>query len=245
MTRTLIEKIDDMSKMFLFPAALLLTLASCTSYEVEGTASVPALDGRKLSLKVLRGEGLEDFDSCEVVHGVFRMKGDADSVMLGSLCLDGESLMPVVVERGKINISIANTGLRVSGTPLNDRLYSFIDRKNALEMRLSESSHREMQQIMEGVPAHTAAEQAAKERETLLKEMNELVKGFVTENFGNPLSTQVFIMYCQSFAQPVITPVVQDILRLAPDTFKEHAYVKEYIRLASEGGEKGEEGEEE
>lgn len=223
-----------MNKLGLLSLLTSLALGACSTYKIEGKSSVPTLDGRMMYLKVPVGEELVNLDSCEIVHGNFRMKGEADSVMIASLFLGGESLMPVIIESGHIQISIENTELRVSGTPLNDKLYQFIDEKNALEMRLSEAEHRQMQLIMEGTPDHEAEELAQREREALVKEMNQLVKTFVTSNFDNMLSLQVFAMYCQTFSYPTVTPLIEEILSQAPASFKEEAFVKEFLRLASE-----------
>lgn len=222
-----------MNKLFLTSLLISCLLASCATYKVEGTTSVPMLDGRKVYIKVLQGDTIVEMDSCEVVHGSFRMGGDVDSIMLATLYLGSESLMPMVIEKGVIHISIGNSGLKASGTPLNERLYNFIDEKNALELRLSDISHREMQLILEGTPASEAEEITQREMEQLTKEMNTLIGNFVTANFDNPLSAQVFAMYCQSFPTPVITPLIQDILDKAPQSFKDDITVKEYLRLAT------------
>lgn len=223
-----------MIRQLLLPVCLTLLLPSCASYRMEGTTNVPTLDGQRLYLKVLHQDDIVNLDSCEVIHGAFRMDGEVDSVTLGELYLGGESLMPIVVEKGHIKISIENSGLRASGTPLNERLYNFIKEKNLLEQRLSDVHHKQMQQILDGVSADEAEKQALQENEALAEEMNQLIADFVTENFNNPLAVQIFSMYCQSFPQPVITPTIQEILDKAPDTFKEDAFVKEYIKLAKE-----------
>ena len=213
---------------------LMLLLPSCASYRVEGKTNVPTLDGQRLYLKVSNQDAIVDLDSCEVLHGVFHMDGEVDSTTLGSLYLGGESLMPIVVEKGKIKISIENSGLEVSGTPLNERLYRFIKDKNLLEQRLSDVQHKQMQSIMDGMPAEKAEKQALEEGEELVKEMNQLIATFVMDNFDNLLALQIFTMYCQSFPQPVMTPTIQEILDKAPAEFKENPFVKEYLQKAKE-----------
>ena len=51
------------------------------------------------------------------------MKGPVDSVMMVTLYMDDEGIMPLVLEDGKIEVSISNTQLVAKGTLLNDRLY--------------------------------------------------------------------------------------------------------------------------
>ena len=41
--------------------------------------------------------------------------------------MDDEGIMPLVLEDGKIEVSISNTQLTAKGTLLNDRLYEFIE----------------------------------------------------------------------------------------------------------------------
>ena len=111
-----------------------LALASCGSeYQVEGSSSVSRLDGKMLFVKVSNGKELIKVDSAEVVHGLFRMEGKMDSIVIASLYMDDQNIMPLVIEKGKIQIKIDNTLLEASGTPLNNKLYDFIARKNALK----------------------------------------------------------------------------------------------------------------
>ena len=101
----------------ILPFLLLLPfLASCTSkYKIEGTSSVNSLDGKMLYLKsLLDGEWVK-LDSAEVVHGLFSMKGKIDSVQMVTLYMDEESIMPIVLESGKITVTISNTDLKAVG----------------------------------------------------------------------------------------------------------------------------------
>lgn len=209
-------------------------LLSCSTYKVEGTTSVPLLNGKKLYIKVPDNNDVVILDSCEIVHGSFNMKGDVDSIMLGAVYVGGESLMPIVIESGTIIVSIENKGLEVKGTPLNERLYNFIKEKALLEQRLSDASHREIQMIMDGVPTDEVETTTKQELKTLTDEMNGLIVEFVTDNFDNLLSTQIFVNYCQSFPHPIMTPAIQKIVENAPSDFKEHSFVKEYLQKANE-----------
>ena len=228
------EVLEKMKKISILSFCISLLLFSCASYRVEGTTNVPQLDGQKLYLKVPHQDEIVDLDSCEVIHGSFCMNGEVDSIMLGSIYLGGESLMPIVVEKGKIRISIENSRLEVSGTPLNERLYDFIKSKNILEERLSEVQHNQMQLIMEGTSADEAEKFAKEEEDVLVKEMNTLIADFVIGNFDNVLALQIFSMYCQSFSSPIINSTIRQIIEKAPDTFKQDEFVKEYLRLAEE-----------
>ena len=170
-----------------------LALASCGSeYQVEGSSSVSRLDGKMLFVKVSNGKELIKVDSAEVVHGLFRMEGKMDSIVIASLYMDDQNIMPLVIEKGKIQIKIDNTLLEASGTPLNNKLYDFIARKNALEDRAYEVERMESRMIMDGKPFSEVEQEIAKERANLSNEYDKLVKDFVQENYENVLGPAIF-----------------------------------------------------
>ena len=72
------------------------------------------------------------------------MKGKVDSVQMVTLYMDDESIMPIVLESGKIKVTISNTDLKAAGTSLNAALYDFIDKRNALEEVLGSWNKRKL-----------------------------------------------------------------------------------------------------
>ena len=84
------------------------------------------LEGKTVTLKTADGDAWLLLDSCEVLHGRFRMAGRVDSPLIATLFLDGSPILPVIVEPGQMDVVISNIHLGVSGTPLNDSLYRFI-----------------------------------------------------------------------------------------------------------------------
>ncbi len=75
-------------KKVLFLSVITALLASCaSSYSVEGSSSVSALDGNKLYLKALKNNEFKNIDSCDVVHGEFHFTGLLDTVRMASLYL--------------------------------------------------------------------------------------------------------------------------------------------------------------
>lgn len=225
-----------MSVNRILPLLLLLVFfASCSrKYKIEGSSSVTSLDGKMLFLKTLQDGRWEAVDSAEVVHGLFKMNGPADSVMMVTLYMDREGIMPLVLENGNIVVSISNTQLTAKGTPLNDRLYDFIDKRNALEVKIEELERKEARMVLDGANLEEVHAQLAKEGEALMKEMNDYVKQFIVDNFENVLGPNVFMMMCSSLPYPVMTPQVEDIMRTAPQSFKENPLVKEFLAKAKE-----------
>ena len=129
---------------------LLMFLASCTrKYKVEGSSSVTSLDGKMLYLKTLKDGQWVTVDSAEVIHGLFSMRGRVDSVIMATLYMNDEGIMPLVLEDGKIEVSISNTQLTAKGTALNNLLYEFIEKRNALELQIEELDRKEARMVLD------------------------------------------------------------------------------------------------
>ncbi len=215
--------------------AVAAMLTSCaTTYQVKGTSSVSALDGNKLYLKAFKSNELKSIDSCEVVHGEFQFNGLLDTIQMVSLFMDDESIMPLVLEEGEINIKIDNAMQSVSGTPLNDSLYVFIDKHNQISNRMSELSHRQSQMLLEGIDEETINRQLSLEAAVIAHEEDSLVTNFIVENFDNVLGPGVFMMITSQYRFPVLTPQIEDIMSKATKQFKNDPYVREYYQTAQE-----------
>ena len=68
--------------------------------------------------------------------------------------------------------------------------------------------------------------------------MNKLVKTFIQDNYENVLGPGVFLMLCNGFPYPLMTPLIEEIVDDAPDSFKNHHLVKEYVEAARANMEK-------
>ena len=229
------EEVFIYMKKILWSVVSILAFASCsTGYKIEGSSSVLRLDGKMLFVKIPQGNQMVKIDSAEVIHGMFSMEGIVDSVSIASLYMDDESIMPFVVEDGNIRILIDNAQMKVTGTPLNDKLYHFVKRKSALEDRAYEVERLESRMIMDGKSEEEIAMEVEKEREKLSNELDELAKTFIQENYDNVLGPGIFIMLCNGFPYPVVTPVIEEIVNGAPETFKKHHLIKGYMDAARE-----------
>lgn len=227
-----------MNRIVFFIFSLLLFTSCASEYRIKGNSNVSRLDGKMLFVKIVKNNELVKVDSAEVVHGLFSMNGPADSVYVASLYMDDQNIMPFVIEDGDIEMNIDNARITVSGTPLNDKLYEFIRKKNSLDDRAYEAERMESRLIMDGLSAEEVEKQVKNEREALANEMNALAKEFIQENYENVLGPGVFIMLCNSFPYPVITPVVEEIVNEAPQSFQNHPMVMEYMKVARENMEK-------
>ena len=223
-----------MHKILLAFATMALMASCANSYNVQGSSSISSLDGSKLYLKAVKNNELKSIDSCDIVHGQFHFSGVLDTVRMANLFMDDQSIMPVVLEEGEIVIKLDNAAQSVGGTPLNDKLYKFIDKHKQLDNRMSELSHRQSQMMLEGVDELTINEHLNAEAEKIAAEEDKLVTSFIVENFDNVLGPGVFMMITSGLNVPVLTPQIEDIMSKATDKFKNDPYVKEYYQVASE-----------
>ena len=223
-------------KKFIYMSVLLAGLTSCSeSYNIQGSSSVSSLDGSKLYLKAVQGDSVESIDSCEVVHGKFKFTGALDTTMMVNLFMDDRPLMmPIVLEQGEITVRIDNSSRKVSGTPLNERLYAFIDQHNQLSNRMNELEHRESQMLLDGIDEKEIAAQLSVEAEKIAMEEDTLVTNFIINNSDNVLGTGVFMMITAGLEYPVLTPQIEHIMSQASDAFKNDKYVKKYYEAATE-----------
>ena len=209
----------------LYAFVIVAALASCAeSYNIQGSSSLALLDGNKLYLKVVQGKDLKTIDSCEVVHGKFRFAGLLDTTLMGALYMDDKSVMPIVVERGDISVRINEAQQSVSGSPLNDLLYSFLDKHKQLGNRMAELDHRYSQMLLDGIDEDTIARQLTAEAAVINQQEDSLVTDFVVENFDNVLGPFVFIQMSSS------VPQIELIMSKAPDAFKQHPEVSDFYQ---------------
>ena len=224
----------SMKKIFFLPVVLTILASCASSYNVEGTSSVSALDGNKLYLKAIKNNEFKNIDSCDVVHGEFHFTGLLDTVRMASLYMDDESIMPIVLEKGEITIKIDPVRQVVGGTPMNDSLYKFIDRHNQLTSQMNELSHKQSQMMLEGIDEEVINRQLSMEANKIAQEEDRLVMKFIEENFDNVLGPGVFMMITSQYRYPILTPQIEDIMSKATKRFKEDPYVKDYYQTAQE-----------
>ena len=222
-------------KRIVYALVIVTTLVSCAeSYSVQGSSSVSALDGSKLYLKAIKNNELRNIDSCEVVHGQFRFAGLLDTVRMANLFMDDESIMPIVLEKGEIGIKIDNASQTVFGTPLNEKLYQFIDFHKQLDNQMNELSHKQSQMLLDGIEEEVINLQLNTEAAEIARREDSLVTNFIVDNFDNVLGPGIFMMITSGYRYPVLTPQIEDIMSKATPKFKNDPYVKDYYQVATE-----------
>lgn len=223
-----------MNRTLLFLLGI-VALSSCGSkYNIEGSSSVSRFDGKVLSIRTIQGDKWIAIDSAEVVHGLFTMKGKIDSVVMATLFMDEESVMPFVIEKGTIKISLDYPNFSAQGTPMNNLLYNFIDKRNQYETQADDLQRKEARMVLEGVSIDDVHAQLNIEADNLQKETSAFIKKFIVDNCDNVLGPNVFIMLCSSLPYPVLTPQIEDILQDVPYSFKNNVLVKDFVSKAKQ-----------
>ena len=103
-----------------------------------------------------------------------------------------------------------------------------------MEVKIEELERKEARMVLDGANLEDVHAQLQQEGEALVKEMNDYVKQFITENFENVLGPSVFMMMCSALPYPVMTPQIEDIMKTAPLAFKDSPLVKEFLSKAKE-----------
>jgi len=210
-------------------------LASCADqYRLSGTTNIHALEGETLYLKVFVENNLHNMDSCRVTHGKFQFHGLMDSVVMANLFVGEQSLMPVVIEGGELNIRIDEISQQISGSPLNDTLYNFIRQKTQLDNQIAELSKKEGHMVMDGMDHNEVIAQLNAEYAELSARNDALVTGFIKRNYNNVLGPGIFMIMTSAYSYPILTPQIEEILTSATPYFCSHPYVSSYVKMAKE-----------
>ena len=199
---------------------------------VKGSSNVDELEGKMLTLKVYVDGEMRSIDSTRVVHGRFSFGGGMDSTMLANVFMGEMSLMPIVLEEGEVKLSINETQQSATGTPLNDTLSGFIQRKTQLDARMAELPHLQSQMIMDGTDYDEIMYELGRQSQQIVEENDELIIRFIRANYNNVLGPGIFMILTSSLPYPILNPQIEEIITNAPPYFLGHPYVRKYIEEA-------------
>ena len=214
-------------------------MASCgKSFNIKGTSDVSVIDGQKLYFKIIEDNEAKTVDSCEVIHGAFKFKGDTDTTKLAGIFMGEENLLMFILENGEINVNISQQGNTVGGTELNDTLYSFFKEMSRISYKFEELDSKGSSAIMDGKDLDEVNAMLAEDRMKLETEKNEKISSFITKNYDNILGPSVFMLVTSSvYRYPIIDNWIEEIMAQATDRFKNDSYVKDFYEKAQENQE--------
>ena len=228
-----------MKRLLSFLLPIVVMLSSCKdNLQITGTSTVAELDGKTLYLKVFEDGKMQTIDSTVVAHGGFTLNAKVDSVTMACLFMGEMCLVPVVLEEGNVGIKLNDDRQFPTGTPLNDSLHVFIHEKAELEAKMEELSRKESRMIMDGMNHDSILVILNKEAELINAESDRLITSFITKNYDNVLGAGGFMLLTSNFPYPILNPQIETVLGMGTPYFLENAYVKEYVKIATENMEK-------
>lgn len=224
-----LQKVNCKLLLYALCTVTLMLTACAPHYQIDGTTSVSLLDGKKLFIKVFDGDKWADMDSTEIIHNAFSFEGAFNDIELASLFMDNTSIIPFIIEKGQLNINIDNAHVVLNGTPLNDKLYRFINQKSMIEEKIMRLDSEESQLIMAGFDPDRAQMQIGEKYHQYSREMGTLVKNFVQDNYDNILGPSVFLFLCCERYHPDFYSLMEETLTQAPEGFRKHPYLRNVV----------------
>ena len=217
--------------------AVMAVMTACTmSYNITGSSMQSFYDGNMVYLRPIGGSDTRVVDSCKILHGSFNMSGSVDSVMCVRMFFgnSGDNI-PIILEEGNIRVVDLNYAMKVEGTPLNDKFYAFMTKRDSLMFLLQELPRKESKMILDGYDHDEILRELGEEEGGLRMEIDKLETDFVTSNFDNVLGLTYFLVLCDNaynqFGFPTTTPQIDEIYGKAPEEFKQNKDIKEYMTL--------------
>ena len=149
------------------------------------------------------------------------------------------NFIPIVLEKGEVQIDIANSQIKIAGTPLNDKLYRFLTSRDSLAMLRAELPKRESQMYIDGYSQDEIIDELSAAEMEYGHAQDKLETQFIKDNYDNVLGTTWFIQLCNQayaiFGHPTTTPQIDELYFNAPESFKNNKDVKDYMRRCEEG----------
>lgn len=216
------------------PLSFMLLFTACSEqYHIAGNSSIANLDGQTLYLKVANDDNSSDcLDSCQVIHGRFNFMGDVDSITMAIMYKGEERIMPIVLETGDLTIELGHCGSKVTGSPHNERLNTFFQKRDRIENEQWELEQECVRMMRKGKDYQEIQEHYEKKAMKLEAKMETLVTDFIKENYDNALGPGCFLWFFGTYPIPVMTDQVRNILSSAPPRFLQNPYVRNYVRRA-------------
>lgn len=177
-----------MKRIVVFSLSFVAIIVSACSakYNIEGTANLGNLNGKQILLKTYDNNCWAVLDSANIIHGSFSMKGHltSKSPQVATIFMDNIPLTPLIMESGDIYVNLNTTSLSISGTPLNNKLYSFYEENNSLEQKIRTNLPKGVSNQIE---------------DYILNEHQELIKDFIIQNRNNILGSTIYTIYKKNY----------------------------------------------
>jgi hypothetical protein len=138
----------------------------------------------------------------------------------------------MVLEGGDVTIEISHLRTRLSGSRYNEKLNKFLADRNKILVKQDQLRRKCIEMLYRGSSEGEIDREITRPSVKLVKKLEKVESDFIKENFDNALGPGCFMWFFGQYPVPVITPQIQNILDGAPDSFKSHPYIREYIHRA-------------
>lgn len=209
--------------------SVLMAVCSCQSrYRIDGITEAYGHEGSTMYLVYFEKGVAHTIDSCIVNHGRFHMENTLEKPRYVLIWKNNQTVLPLIIEDGNIEVKITPEDANVSGTPQNEILYSFLHEKEQVD-RLYDEINQKRIQLIRQKPIDVEALNAT--RDSLSKvvvECESLVLDFFRTNWTEPAAQGVFMMLTWNLHDNV-PRVIRNILDEAPEDFMQDSYVIEMV----------------
>lgn len=225
--------IIDMIRPGLVLALTTLLSVSCAEhYHIVGSTALEG--GQQVQLR--QRMPVQDIAQANIVHGRFEFEGVFDSVSIVDLYIDGNLIVPIVLERDLCSIHLAPMEQQVNGGVLNTKLSKFMANKRRLCHRL-QGLQMKLAHLEEAHQEHTSAyRSASKDFAQLRRQLQELEVKFVVDNQSNILGAYYFSTvvsaHCPLRANQL--PLLQQMLHKVSPQFRNRPVVARALLLYPE-----------
>lgn len=213
--------------------SLLFVLAlslSCDrrGYTVEGVVAHGYFNGDSVYVKSLSNDVPAVVASGVVERGRFMLSGSADSVYMAMLYVSQTPVVPLVLEPGRITVSLENGGVSVGGTPLNAGLASFLAVKDSIDTYLAGILRKEARMLIDGVLADEARYVIEREFGDAVNSAEMYVDSFVRSHHDDVLGPFVFGLYCSGMNYDMLPLRMKSLLDDSPEIFRRNPFLKPF-----------------
>ena len=196
---------------FLLLTATVLWSCQNATFTIKGTVIDPAFEGANVYLQERTDDGLQTLETAVVQNGTFTFMGMADENALRYVLLDEQNSVPVLLERGTINVMFGDV-VTVSGTRVNTEFHRFQLRRNELEQKEMAS----VRKLIEMRTAGTITDEMVAEHRKIGEEMQNLTIQFIRNNIENEAGKYILRIAIHRFE----LELQEELLALTDDNFR-------------------------
>lgn len=213
--------------ILLVPVVSLLNVA-CGNREYTLNGSVPHafFNGDTAYAVSVSGDSVAVLSKGVIERGRFSLSGSADSVAVASLYISQKPVTPFIIEPGEISVFIAEKGVDVKGTPLNDALGSCLAVKDSFGVMMADILRKEARLLMEGVPGDEARVVVEDEFAVAAAKIEVYIDSFVRAHYNDVVGPFALGIYCNGMNYSMLRPKIQKLINDAPEKFRKNRFVE-------------------